>query len=199
MEYFTSDLHLGHANIIALCNRPFSSVEEMDDVLIANWNRRVTDRDTVYIMGDLCFRTADPIPYLERLRGKKHLILGNHDHNWLRLVPDPSRYFVNCIPCGGCAAQGAACLTCEKKPTLPWMDVVCTTQGKVTLSHFPLMDHVGKYLIHGHVHNRTNEPYSALLAAMPTALNAGVDVNDFRPVTLHELIERKKEGCPTFL
>ena len=79
MEYFTSDLHFGHANIIELCHRPFTTVEEMDAALIANWNRRVTDRDTVYITGDLCFRTADPLRYLTKLKGKKHLILGNHD------------------------------------------------------------------------------------------------------------------------
>ena len=196
MEYFTSDLHLGHANIIALCHRPFSTVEEMDAALIANWNRRVTDRDTVYILGDLCFRATDPVRYLTQLKGKKHLILGNHDHNWLRLIPDPSRFFVNCTPCGGCAQQGdgTPCLTCAKKPRLPWMDVVCTSRGKVTLSHFPLMEHVGKYLIHGHVHNRTDDPYFPLLSGMETALNAGVDVNGFLPVTLQELIEKKHKA-----
>lgn len=45
MIYFTSDLHLGHANIIRHCNRPFSSVEEMDDALIDNWNAKVTNAD----------------------------------------------------------------------------------------------------------------------------------------------------------
>ena len=56
MIFFTSDLHLGHENCIRLCNRPFSSIEEMDETLIENWNHKVTGKDTVYILGDLIYR-----------------------------------------------------------------------------------------------------------------------------------------------
>ena len=52
MIYFTSDLHLGHNSVIALCHRPFSSTEEMDETLIANWNAKVRGNDKVYIVGD---------------------------------------------------------------------------------------------------------------------------------------------------
>lgn len=57
MIFFTSDLHLGHENCIRLCNRPFSSIEEMDETLIENWNHKVTGKDTVYILGDLIYRS----------------------------------------------------------------------------------------------------------------------------------------------
>ena len=69
MIFFTSDLHLGHENCIRLCNRPFSSIEEMDETLIENWNRKVTGKDTVYILGDLIYRSKKPPEeYLRRLR-----------------------------------------------------------------------------------------------------------------------------------
>lgn len=68
MIYYTSDLHLGHANIIKLCHRPFADVDEMNAVLITNWNARVANSDTVYICGDLMFRSAiDPELFLRQL------------------------------------------------------------------------------------------------------------------------------------
>ena len=92
MVYFTSDTHFDHANVIRFCNRPFATVEEMNEALITNWNRKVHRDDTVYIMGDMFFRTTDPEPILQRLKGKKHLIVGNHDSQWMKKV-DLDRYF----------------------------------------------------------------------------------------------------------
>lgn len=76
--WFTADLHLGHARIIELAHRPFGSVEEMDWVLIENWNSRVSRGDTTYVVGDFAFTDNDP--YLARLNGQKILVKGNHDH-----------------------------------------------------------------------------------------------------------------------
>ncbi|MDI6814005.1 MAG: hypothetical protein QMD10_10760, partial [Desulfitobacteriaceae bacterium] len=74
--HFTADQHFGHANIIKHCNRPFGTVTEMDEYLLEQWNSCVDENDTIYILGDLFFRnvvSADA--YLNRLHGKKHLII----------------------------------------------------------------------------------------------------------------------------
>jgi len=78
--WFTSDLHLGHDNIINLTSRPFSDVEEMDNALISNWNNCVSRTDEVYIVGDLSLKPVDVVEsYLRRMNGKKSLVRGNHD------------------------------------------------------------------------------------------------------------------------
>ena len=89
MTYFTSDQHFGHFNIIRLCQRPFETVEEMDEVMLAKWNAKVKDSDRVFILGDLFFRARDPEGPLRRLKGRKTLILGNHDSSWRIMVPVP--------------------------------------------------------------------------------------------------------------
>ena len=60
MIYYISEPHFGHANIIRLCSRPFDSVEEMDKVIMENWNLHVSDSDDIYILGDLMFRNTRP-------------------------------------------------------------------------------------------------------------------------------------------
>ena len=98
MIYFTGDQHFGHANIIKHCNRPFSSVDEMDKQLLEQWNRRVKKQDTVYILGDLFFRNAvSSTEYLQKMNGRKHLIIGNHDKGWMKKV-DMKQYFEEVAP-----------------------------------------------------------------------------------------------------
>lgn len=75
--FVVSDLHLGHANIIKYCDRPFASVEEMDEALVANWNAVVTPQDIIYNCGDVYF--GDGWKHVPRLNGHKRLIVGNHD------------------------------------------------------------------------------------------------------------------------
>lgn len=80
MIWFTSDLHIGHTNIISYCSRPFSSVDEMNDELVKRWNDRVQKHDTVYVVGDMFLGLVEnAIPYVKSLRGRKILIRGNHD------------------------------------------------------------------------------------------------------------------------
>lgn len=77
--FFTSDLHLGHKNIIQLSNRPFSTIEEMNQQLIYNYNYLVKEGDTVYDLGDFSFRKPDE--FLDQLKVKPIRIKGSHDHD----------------------------------------------------------------------------------------------------------------------
>ena len=76
--FFTADTHFGHENIIRYCDRPFSSVEDMDETMIENWNAVVGPGDHVWHVGDFAF-SDKPERYFRRLNGQKHLVLGNHD------------------------------------------------------------------------------------------------------------------------
>lgn len=78
--FFIADPHFGHRAIIEYENRPFDDVEQMDETIIANWNRVVTKQDKVYLLGDLSFYNNERTTVIvRRLRGQKYLVLGNHD------------------------------------------------------------------------------------------------------------------------
>jgi calcineurin-like phosphoesterase family protein len=77
--YFTADMHLSHKKISSLSNRPFGSIEEMDEELIKRFNSRVSPGDTVYDLGDFCF--TNPKKFAGRLNGNIIRIKGSHDHD----------------------------------------------------------------------------------------------------------------------
>ena len=81
--FLIGDLHLGHANIINYCSRPFlaSDVREMDHVLIKNWNYTISPANAAYHLGDLRYgMDALPAPeYRKKLKGRITFIGGNHD------------------------------------------------------------------------------------------------------------------------
>jgi calcineurin-like phosphoesterase family protein len=146
MIFYTADLHLGHKNVIKLCSRPFTSIEEMDAALIENWNLVVGKDDTVYILGDLSFRSVGSVkPVLKVLNGTKHLIIGNHDKSWMKNVR-LEEFFATVSPL----------LEIDDGDT------------HITLCHYPMLSwnrvaH-GAIHIHGHIHNNTN----SLLAFLKT-------------------------------
>ena len=78
--FIIGDPHFMHRNIIKYCNRPFETVEEMNETLIKNWNKVVGKYDIVYILGDFALCGKDKIIEIaSQLNGRKRLILGNHD------------------------------------------------------------------------------------------------------------------------
>ena len=78
---FTSDLHFGHENVIRFDNRPFATVEEMDNEMIRRWNEKVSPGDLVYVLGDFIWksRNDDAAELIRSLHGQIILIKGNHD------------------------------------------------------------------------------------------------------------------------
>lgn len=79
-KFYIADWHYDHANCIAFDNRPFKTVEEMNEALITNWNNAVSAEDTVYVLGDMFWcKPTEAIEVLDKLNGQKFLIQGNHD------------------------------------------------------------------------------------------------------------------------
>jgi len=171
MILFTSDLHLGHANIIKHCNRPFQTVEEMDEFILEKWNAKVKPNDTVYILGDLMFRNKrPPEDYLSRMPGKKHLVVGNHDKAWMKKV-DLGDWF----------------------ESVEMMRFMSDGQRKLTMCHYPMMTwpfaNHGGWMVYGHIHENTAMDYWPLIDRSEQMLNAGADINGFEPVTFEEMAE----------
>lgn len=178
MNYFISDLHFGHENVIAFENRPYASVGEMDDDIINKWNSRVKGCDTVYIVGDLIFENKDPEPYLSRLKGRKILIVGNHDEKWLKNYPHGVRYFE--------AVTDYLVTTVENR--------------KITFCHYPMYEwknsrKIGSkkagYHVYGHIHGRRDDIYKPIFA-LPHSFNAGADINGLMPVPFDELVKNNE-------
>ena len=77
--FFTSDTHFGDHRTLNIHKRPFASVAEMDETIIARWNAAVGEEDEVWHLGDFARKLADVAALLARLAGRKHLIRGNND------------------------------------------------------------------------------------------------------------------------
>ena len=97
--WFIADLHFNHKNIIKYCNRPFMTVEEMNEALIKNWNSVVKDEDIVFMLGDFAFASrTNIIEISKKLNGKKTIVLGNHDRIGPQFYYDGGFEFVNKYP-----------------------------------------------------------------------------------------------------
>lgn len=153
--WFTSDTHFGHEKIIKYCDRPFSNANEMDETIIENWNKRIRKNDIVYHLGD--FSMGDPTPYIKRLNGKIHLLLGNHD-----------RY----------AHKAASFWQWTKTISIAKMNGF-----EITLCHYAMLTWkkscYNTWSLHGHTHGRI-EPVGK-------SWDVGVDNNRFRPLSLEEI------------
>lgn len=84
--------------MIGFDKRPFTDIDEMDQCLINNWNACVQPEDTVYILGDFCYKGGMATKwYLQQLKGHKVLIIGNHDGKTLQ-DPEVMKFFEDARP-----------------------------------------------------------------------------------------------------
>lgn len=135
MDYFIADLHFGHKSVLSYDNRPFRNIEEHDEALIRNWNSVVKDTDNVYIHGDVSWHNAEKTAeILKKLKGKKHLIIGNHDHKLLKSKLVREQFASIC----------------------PYKELYIDKELYV-LSHYPIpcfnKHYYGAFHFYGHVHN----------------------------------------------
>ena len=173
MNYYISDIHFGHENVIQFDNRPFNNVEEMDRELIKYWNERVSEQDDVYIIGDFAYRNKKPFEwYLKQLKGRKHLIIGNHD--------------------GKLVSSKEALVYFE---TVSHYLEISDNIKRIILSHYPLAEWNGfyreSYHIYGHIHNQKEGAYN-YMKKMERAMNAAVCINNYVPCTLNELLQNNQ-------
>lgn len=175
--WFTSDTHNFHKNIINFCHRPFNTVEEMNETIINNWNSCVKEDDVVFCLGDFCFGgSKDWNETLDKLNGKKYLIIGNHDEKNLK-----QGYF-------------------KKFEQVSYMMHIYVDGQSIYLSHFPFLCYAGSYRekhcvwnLFGHVHsnkkNKRGLDNKRLAVLFPTQYDVGVDNNGFKPVSFSEVKE----------
>lgn len=161
--WFTADTHFGHKNILKFCNRPFATIEEMDEALIERWNEKVAPDDDVYHLGDFALTSvAKTRDVLNRLNGNIHLIIGNHESSALQCadrfvwvkdyheleVPDNDAY-------GG--------------------------KRSIVLLHYAMRvwnaSHHGSWHLYGHSHGTLPDDVTSL------SFDAGVDCHDYYPIS----------------
>lgn len=184
--FFTSDLHFGHENVIRFDNRPFSSIEEMDEELIKRWNAKVGKDDLVYVLGDLIWksRNDDAPAILNSLNGQKYLIKGNHD-----------RFLHNAK-----AVQALAGVNDYADICIPLED---GTTKRCILSHYFIPMYVGSRYgaihLHGHSHKSKEAEIELQIARLladeeiPNRIyNVGCMYWNYAPVTLDEILANSK-------
>lgn len=164
--WFWADTHFHHRNIIDFCGRPFGSVEEMNDEMVRRWNERVGERGEIFFLGDFGFssKVRETFPLL---KGKKHLIIGNHDEK-----------------------QGKHVLS------VGWDSVshlrVVKWEGKrIVLCHYPIESwpgmHRGWYHFHGHSHG-------SLRRLLKRRLDVGFEPYPSGPVWIEDALRDSERG-----
>ena len=182
--YLTSDLHFGHDREFIWKVRGFLSLEQMNIAYVDRWNAIVTDEDDVYILGDVILGDKSNIEYVKKLKGKIHIVLGNHDTATREAM---YRELPNVVE----VAEVGIRLKYKKH--------------HFVLTHYPMMTgNLEKESLkqmtlnlYGHTHQTSN-----FYNDMPFMYHVGVDSHDGYPALLDSIIEEmyaKVKECIEFL
>lgn len=158
--FVIADPHFGHENIIRYCNRPFESATEMDKALIDNWNKTVSNADIIWVLGDFALASRDYTKsIIKSLRGRKRLILGNHDRYSQEWYREAGFEFVSPYP--------------------------ILIENYIILSHAPLEflnENCPFFNIYGHVHNDPR-----YLDLTKNGACVSIERTEYKPIELEEL------------
>lgn len=152
-NWFISDTHFSHTNIIRYTGRPFASSDEMNESLIHNWNALVEQNDMVFFLGDFGLGSTEYLATLcSRLHGNKICIRGNHDGSPMKMRKIGFLFVLESA----------------------FIKIGC---HKVELIHVPSAPTPPHFQLHGHVHEKRSNKL------VGTQLNLSVEVWDYKPVS----------------
>lgn len=179
--FFSGDWHLGHANVLKFCNRPFKDADEMNRAIVSNWNAMVTHEDTGYILGDL---TLYEWGWLEsmiwRFNGNLKVVPGNHDRRWIKSYqergPVPK---LEILPPLVSLRLPQSDFEAARIDQVPKCIVLCHYGMRVWDS-----SHRGSWMLFGHSHLK--------LPPAGLSFDVGVDGHEFRPWSLKEIATKMK-------
>jgi len=190
--FFTSDWHVGHANVIKFDNRPFGSLQEMHETLVKRYNATVPHNGVCYFLGDIGNNLNEVRPVVSKLNGTKVLVLGNHDKGMVAMY--------NC-----------------HFDVVVWSASIFIGETKVTMSHCPLpgifredtsytkkspvenwygeslsrhrmstVPDEGQFHLHGHIHSNP-EKKDKSKRILDRQFDVGVAANKYTPVSISEI------------
>jgi calcineurin-like phosphoesterase family protein len=168
--WFTADFHLGHANIIRYCNRPFATVEEMDQAIVERLNASVKRDDVLCFLGNFSMGGKQRIfAYRRRIHCKKiFAVPGNHDKQARKLKEEFFR--------------------------LDNLAEVSIHGQLIVLCHYALRvwnrSNRGSWHLYGHSHGRLPQVANSL------SMDVGADTHNFRPWHFDEIKNRMSAGVP---
>jgi len=183
MKYWvTSDHHFGHHNIIQFCGRPYRDVEHMNKDLLSRYNERVKSTDICFHLGDFCFKnspgstTGNGVPvkwteYWDKMNGHKVLIQGNHDNN------NSAKTIIQHMV----IRYGHFRIGLIHDPN----DIEYVEGDRVISAFNETVD----FVLCGHVHNTWKYRWQKKLLIV----NVGVDVWNYRPVSLEEILKYRNK------